>query len=81
MQIIGRGFRNPGFHNKFDDKISQLTTKWCCRSPKDQEQYNATDLVNLRILPVDRDPSAHSFKAVFGIDSSMAGYNNDGYVT
>lgn len=41
-----------------------------------QERYNATDLAILRILPVERDPSANVFKAVFGIERYMAGYNN-----
>ncbi len=41
-----------------------------------QERYNATDLAVLRILPVDRDPSALVFKAVYGIERSMGGYNN-----
>ena len=41
-----------------------------------QERYNATDLAVLRILPVDRDPSAGVFKAVFGIERHRAGYNN-----
>ena len=80
VQILGKGFRDSGLHKKFDEKISKLTTKWCCRSPQDQARYNATDLVNLRILPIDRDPSAHVFRAVFGIDSTMAGYKNVRYV-
>ena len=35
-QILGRGFHDPEFWAKFDETISKLTTRWCCRSPKDQ---------------------------------------------
>ncbi|GAX75129.1 hypothetical protein CEUSTIGMA_g2573.t1 [Chlamydomonas eustigma] len=76
-KILERGFHDPQFHLKFDEQISKMATRWCCRSPKDQERYNATDFSNLRILPISRDPTASSFKAVFGIESYMAGYNNN----
>lgn len=46
-----------------------------------QEQYNATDFVNLRILPAERDPTvataaAAAFRSVYGIEQHMGGYNN-----
>ena len=47
-----------------------------CITPPSQSQYNATRLVNLRMLPAARDISASSFAAVFGIERTMGGYNN-----
>ena len=79
-QILGRGFHDASLHKKFDEEISKMTTHWCCRSPKDQERFNSTDLSVLRILPVDRDPTAKIFRAVFGIEPWQGGYNNTIYV-
>ena len=65
-QILGRGFHETSLHKQFDSKLSTLTTHWCCRSPTDMERFNATRSIDLRIIPVDRDPSAHVFQAVYG---------------
>ena len=43
------------------------------------KRFNASDIsIPLRMLPSDRDPGARSFKAVFGVESSV--YNNSHYV-
>ena len=39
-QILGLGFKNETMHRSFDEKLSGLTTNWCCRSPKDQVGFH-----------------------------------------
>jgi len=80
-RILEQGFRSADTQRTFDETVKKLTTHWCCRSPRDQERFNATDKVNLRILPPERDPTGSIFSAVFGIEPHMGGYNNEKYVS
>lgn len=75
-KILGRGFHSPTFWSKFDATISKLTTRWCCRSPEDQAKFNATDFVNLRILPKERELTGSTFRAEYGIERSAAGFDD-----
>jgi hypothetical protein len=89
-KILGRGFHDPKYGEKFNQEIRKMTTHWCCRSPKDQKDFNATDKVDLRIVPRTMDPTLPAltregvteklFRAEFGIDVHQGKYNNIAYV-
>jgi len=73
-KIMGRGFHDAVLHQKFDEAVKKMTTHWCCRSPRDQERFNATDKVDLRILPKERDPQADNYVVMYGVKPGMGGY-------
>lgn len=89
-KILGRGFHDPKYAQKFNEEIRKMTTHWCCRSPLDQERFNSSDKVDLRIVPREVDPTLPSltgggareklFKAEFGIEVHQGGFNNLAYV-
>ena len=41
-----------------------------------QDAFDATERIQLRIVPPDRDPSARDFRSVYGIERHMGGYNH-----
>lgn len=80
-KILGRGFHDPKYGSKFNEELKKMTTHWCCRSPNDQKKFNASDKVDLRILPREVGLTGDKlFRAEFGIEIKAGGYNNDGYV-
>lgn len=47
-------FANEATHVAFDIEIQKRATTWCCRSPADMKLLNATDKLQLVMLPKDR---------------------------
>lgn len=49
-----RGFAQSAVQDSYDKAIQEVTTYWCCRSPRDVTRLNRTTNVQLVALPLDR---------------------------